>query len=143
MKIDSSQKAFAILSKHITTDVEEFWVLALNSSLEIISKKMLFRGTVDRCPFHPRDLIRFLCSQNASCFVVAHNHPSGDPRPSKDDLEITKKILMLSVLVEIPLKDHLILGKENYFSFADSGWLEKINALGVPDLHWGCESDAH
>jgi DNA repair protein RadC len=143
MKIDSSQKAFAILSKHIAIDVEEFWVLALNSSLEIINKKMLFRGTVDRCPFHPRDLIRFLCSQNASCFVIAHNHPSGDSRPSQEDLEITKKIFVLSALVEIPLKDHLILSKENYFSFADTGWLKKISAPVDPDLHWDCELDVH
>lgn len=106
--------------------VEEFWVIALNSNLEIIEKKLLFRGTVDRCLIHPRDLIRFLCSQNASAFIIAHNHPSGDPRPSKEDLAVTKKLVMLAMLIEIPMKDHLILSKKGYFSFADTGILARL-----------------
>jgi DNA repair protein RadC len=126
MRINSSQKAYKIFEKSFESEVEELWVLALNSDLEIIDKKLLFRGTVDRCLIHPRDIIRFLCSQNASAFIIAHNHPSGDPRPSKEDLEITKKIVMLSKLTEIPLKDHLILSKQSYFSFADAGILARL-----------------
>jgi len=126
MRINSSQKAYKIFEKIFDYEVEELWVLALDSNLEIIDKKLLFRGTVDRCLIHPRDLIRFICSQNASAFIMAHNHPSGDPRPSKEDLEITKKIVMLSKLTEIPLKDHMILSKQSYFSFADTGVLARI-----------------
>ena len=125
MQINSSQKAYKIFEKIMDLDVEEFWILALNSNLEIIEKKLLFRGTVDRCLIHPRDVIRFVCGQNATSFIMAHNHPSGDPRPSKEDLEITKKFVMLSMLMEIPVKDHLIVSKQKYFSFADSGLIAR------------------
>lgn len=126
MIINSSQKAFACFEKVMATEVEEFWVLALNSGLKLIEKKLLFRGTVDRCLVHPRDLVKFVCSQNASSFVIAHNHPGGDPRPSGYDYEITKKFFHLSRFIEIPLKDHLILGKESYYSFADHGQFAKF-----------------
>jgi len=126
MRINSSQQAHKIFEKIMAPDAEEFWVIALNSNLEILEKKLLFRGTVDRCLIHPRDIIRFLCSQNASSFIMAHNHPSGDPRPSKEDMNVTKKIVMLSMLVEIPMKDHLILSMQSYFSFADTGLLSRF-----------------
>ncbi len=129
MRINSSQKAYKILKQNIDLEVEEFWVLALNSNLEILDKKLLFRGTVDHCLVHPRDLIRFLATANSSGFIMAHSHPSNDPRPSKDDVQVTKKFVMLSALVEIPMKDHLILAKDSYFSFADTGLLAQYFQL--------------
>lgn len=129
MRIDSSSKAQKVLEKIMDPEVEEFWVLALNANLEIVDKKLLFRGTADRCLIHPRDVIRFVCSQNAIAFIMAHNHPSGDPRPSKEDILITKKFVMLSMLMEIPIKDHVILAKQEYFSFADTGLLERYYQL--------------
>jgi DNA repair protein RadC len=129
MRINSSQKAYKILKQNMDLDVEEFRVLALNSNLEILDKKLLFRGTVDHCLVHPRDLIKFLCTANASAFIMAHSHPSNDPRPSRDDIRVTKKFVMISTMVEIPMKDHLILSKDNYFSFADSGMLQRYFQL--------------
>ncbi len=129
MRINSSHKAYKIFEKVMDVQVEEFWAMALNSNLEILEKKLLFRGTVDRCLIHPRDIIRFLCSENATAYIIAHNHPGGDPRPSKEDLAITKKLVLLSMLVEIPMKDHLILSKNGYFSFADTGILERFSRL--------------
>ncbi|PIS10707.1 MAG: DNA repair protein [Bdellovibrio sp. CG10_big_fil_rev_8_21_14_0_10_47_8] len=127
MKVTSSRHAYSIFKKHLTREVEEFWVMALNSQLEIIQMEMLFRGTVHSCPFHPRDLIRFLCLSNCSGFVIAHNHPSGNSRPSKEDRFITKKIHALAQLVDIKMNDHLILGKDCYFSFADALLLKKFD----------------
>lgn len=129
VKLDCSQKAYDFFQKHISTDAEEFWIVALSSGLSVLEKKLLFRGTVDRCPFHPRDLIRFICSQNATSFVIAHNHPSGDPRPSREDIEITKKIFYLTRILEIPMNDHIILTSSQYFSFADNGLLHRFMAL--------------
>lgn len=129
MRVDSSLKAYTVLEKWMDTEVEEFWVLALNSDLKLIEKKLLFRGTVDRCLIHPRDVIRFLCAQNATSFVIAHNHPSGDSRPSIYDIEITKRLFYLSRLTEIQMNDHLILTKTNYYSFADNGKIEKLRKL--------------
>lgn len=129
MLINSSQKAFACLEKVVSKEVEEFWILALNSNLGLIEKKLLFRGTANACLVHPRDIIKFICCQNATSFVIAHNHPSGDPRPSSFDQQITKKVFQISRLMEIPMNDHLILGSEKYYSFADRGHLEKYGNL--------------
>lgn len=136
MQINSSQKAFICLDKAMAKDVEEFWVLALNSNLELIRKKLLFRGTVDSCLIHPRDIIRFVCAENATSFVVAHNHPSGDPRPSSEDIRITKKVFQIGQLIEVPMKDHLILCRESYFSFADHGLLKKFSNLKLLRLRF-------
>ena len=113
----------------MATDVEEFWIAALNSNLELIDKKLLFRGTVNSCLVHPRDIIRFTCIHNAVSFVIAHNHPSGNPRRPETDLIITKKLFQLGCLLEIPMNDHLILSSRGYFSFADAGLLLKYKML--------------
>lgn len=126
MKLDSSLKSYTLFSKWMGVDVEEVWVAALNSQLSIIEKKLIFKGTVDSCLFHPREIIRFLCLYNASSFVVAHNHPGGNPKPSSSDIKLTKKIFELSKLIEIPLNDHLIIAGPKYFSFADSGALYRF-----------------
>ncbi len=129
MILNSSSKVFDFFSKHIANDVEEFWIAALDSRLKVIHFQMLFRGTADSCLTHPRDLIRFACTQNAISFVVAHNHPSGDPRPSRQDIEITKQITCLGQLTQIPLMDHLIIAKNNYFSFADCGLIARFSQM--------------
>ena len=128
MRIDSSLKAYHSVQKWMASDVEEFWAVALNPDLQMIEKKLLFRGTVDSCPVHPRDLIRFLCLQNASSFVIAHNHPSGNLKPSSEDIQITKRLYLLTRILEIRMIDHVIVGPDSYFSFADSGWLTKFES---------------
>jgi DNA repair protein RadC len=108
----------------IRIDVEEFWVIALNVNKTILSCACLFRGTVNQCLFHPRDVLRFACLSNASSIVVVHNHPSGCPEPSKADKDVTRTLLLLSQLVQIPLDDHVIIAGSKYFSFKQSGLLE-------------------
>lgn len=125
MRINSSLKAAAIFQKSVSDEVEEFWVAALNSQLVLIEMRLLFRGTADQCPVYPRDLIRFVCQKNASSFIICHNHPSGDCRPSPADTKITKQIFKISQLIEIPLQDHIILGKSEHYSFADRQMLKK------------------
>lgn len=123
--LNSSQKAAAVFEKCISPEVEEFWIAALNPSLRLVERKLLFRGTVDQCTIHPRDLIRFVCEKNASAFIICHNHPSGDAKPSTNDVRITKNIFLISRLIEIPLADHIVLGNSKYYSFADHGYFLK------------------
>ncbi len=123
MKISSSQLAYNILRKHMIQDVEELWCLALGPGLKLISVQMIFRGTVDACTAHPRDIFRFACMANASQLIIAHNHPSGDRTPSRQDLEFTQRVITVGWHIEIPIIDHLILTKSNYLSLADSGEL--------------------
>lgn len=97
---------------------EEFWVLALSSSKKLLRSEMIFRGTADACLVHPRDVIRFLCHTNASSFIVTHNHPSGDPKPSPQDWTFTKRLVRCGHLIEIPLLDHVIVTAKAHTSLA-------------------------
>ena len=92
MKIVSPQDGFRYLQDHFPDDIEEFWAVALNAQNEVIAARCLFRGTVDACFFHPRDVFRFACLNNASSVLVAHNHPSGSVEPSIEDLRLTKQL---------------------------------------------------
>jgi DNA repair protein RadC len=73
---------------------------------------------------HPRDIFRFACLENASSLIVAHNHPSGDTRPSEQDLLFTRQLLRASRILQIPLLDHLILTTSGFSSFAREGWCQ-------------------
>ena len=119
MNVASSLQAYRVFPECINASVEEFWIIALNARLEIINKQMLFRGSVTCCMVHPRDIIRFVCLNNAASFIIAHNHPSGDARPSKGDRKITARLKKIADLIEIPMIDHLVLSKKSYFSFSD------------------------
>lgn len=123
MSMNNSYEAYTYFKKRLKAPVEEIWVACLYSNNKVINSKCLFRGSVDFCNYHPRDIFRYTCISNASKFIVAHNHPSGEALPSNKDIEMTKKIKRLSQLIEIPIVDHLICTKKTYYSFADNGWL--------------------
>lgn len=121
----SSSDAFVLLKEHFNPLAEELWILALDSQLKLISQALLFRGTVDHCHIHPRDIFRFAVIHNASSFLLAHNHPSHVVLPSDQDLIITRKLIKLAAMMEVPLNDHLIFSDTKYFSMADNGLLTK------------------
>jgi DNA repair protein RadC len=123
MEVTSSRTAFSFLRPFLDNDVEEFWVLALGSTKKVIRIEMIARGTVDSCFVHPRDVFRFALKTNASSLLVAHNHPSGDCTPSRQDLELTRALLEAGNLLQIPIVDHLVLAGEDYWSMGDSGEL--------------------
>ena len=114
--------AYEAIECLIRQDVEEFWALALGPTKNLLRSEMLFRGTVDTCLVHPRDVFRFACLNNASSIIVAHNHPSGELEPSEQDLLITRKLIRASKLFEIPVIDHLIITRGSFASFAMKGW---------------------
>lgn len=122
MEIRTAESAFTVLKELSASEVEEFWVLALGPSKSLLQGKMIFRGTVDACLVHPRDVFRFACLSNASSLIVAHNHPSGDLRPSEQDLHFTRQLLRGGRIFEIPIVDHLIVSGGGFSSFAREGW---------------------
>jgi len=121
---NSSLQAFEVLRPNFNPFAEEVWVLALNSQLQVQGLEMIFRGTVDQCLIHPRDIFRFLILNNASSFILAHNHPSKEVLPSAEDLVLTRKIHSASLLFQIPLLDHIVFSGEQYFSMADHNYLK-------------------
>lgn len=123
--LDTSLKVFEFFQPIINDLQEEVWVVALNSHLDVIGYELIFRGTVDACGIHPRDIFRFLISRNASSFILVHNHPSGDPTPSVFDFRITRQIARAAKIIEIAMIDHVIVTKEKHFSFAEQNLNEK------------------
>lgn len=122
--LSSSQEAFRLFRPHFElTLVEEFWAAALTRGLKVITIQMLFRGTVDSCLVHPRDLFRFACQYNCARLIIAHNHPSGEVQPSQEDLLLTQRLVRASHLFEIPILDHLLIAQNQYLSFLDQGWV--------------------
>lgn len=110
----------------MTAEVEELWAIALRADNAVIISRCLFRGTVDSCQAHPRDIFRFACHSNASSIIIAHNHPSQNPRPSRQDILFTKQIIRASQILEIPVLDHIILTEKKYWSFADMNMFKKM-----------------
>lgn len=122
MEITSAERAYRALKVLAAAEVEEFWTLALGPNKLLLRGKMLFRGTVDSCLVHPRDVFRFACRENATAVIIAHNHPSCDLQPSEDDLKLTEQLVQAGILMEIPILDHLIVTKTGFASFARNRW---------------------
>jgi len=79
----------------------------------------MFRGTVDRCLIHPRDIFRYVVQNNASAFIMFHNHPTGILIPSDEDVKFTKKLKQLSKMMEIIFLDHIILNRNGFQSLKE------------------------
>ena len=99
---------------------EQFLVVCLNTKNVIIKYKIMFIGTVDVTVVHPRDIFKFAIKNNATRIICAHNHPSGDVTPSKQDIEITKVIKETGDIVGIPLLDHIIVSNSEVYSILGS-----------------------
>lgn len=99
---------------------EQFLVVCLNTKNVIIKYKIMFIGTVDVTVVHPRDIFKFAIKNNATRIICAHNHPSGDVTPSKQDIEITKVIKETGDMVGIPLLDHIIVSNSEVYSILGS-----------------------
>jgi DNA repair protein RadC len=100
---------------------ENFWILLLNRANKIISKAQISDGGVSGTVADPKKIFKISLEQNASSIILCHNHPSGNIKPSDADLKLTKKIRNAGEFLDIHVLDHIIIGEEKYFSFADEG----------------------
>ena len=96
---------------------ENFYALYFDTKQNLIDYKLLFKGTLNITTVHPRDIFKEAFLLNAASFVVIHNHPSGDPLPSKPDVDLTNQINTISKIMGINFLDHIIIGQDKYFSF--------------------------
>jgi DNA repair protein RadC len=103
---------------------EQFKVIFLDTKNQIIEERTLFEGTVDSSAVYPREVIRDALRFDASSLIFVHNHPSGDPEPSACDKDITRDLVFAANLMQIKVLDHIIIGHNRYFSFADRGLIE-------------------
>lgn len=99
---------------------EYFYCLYLNSKKELIERKLLFMGTLNKSVVHPREIFKEAYMLSASGIICMHNHPSGDVTPSLEDIYLTKSLMEIGKLQQIPILDHIIFGNDTYYSFFDN-----------------------
>jgi DNA repair protein RadC len=111
-------------------DVEKFWVLCLNRRNRLRKRVEVSSGTATAALAHPREVFRSAIRESASAVVCVHNHPSGDPSPSAADIQLTRQLREAAAAVDIPLLDHVIIGRRGadplgrgYYSFREAGLL--------------------
>lgn len=111
-------------------EVEKFWVLCLNRRNRLVKRVEITSGTATAALAHPREVFRAAIRESATAVVCAHNHPSGDPAPSAQDLQVTRQLRDAAKAVDIELLDHVIIGRpaadplgRGYFSFREAGLL--------------------
>jgi DNA repair protein RadC len=102
--------------------VEEFWALALDVRHRVVMEQMLARGSLTAVEVHPRDVFRALIKVGASAVIFCHTHPSGDPEPSRQDIDLTKRLREVGDLCGIALLDHVVVGASGYVSLCERGW---------------------
>lgn len=100
---------------------EYFYAIYLDNSKKIIKDKMLFVGTLNQSLVHPREVFKEACLISASCIICVHNHPSGSTIPSREDYNLTNNLKEIGNLISIPIIDHIIIGKDSYYSFFENG----------------------
>jgi DNA repair protein RadC len=123
-KIATSSDAFEMLHMKIGDLLyEQFAVLLLNRANEVIQTVIVSDGGISGTVADPKRIYKVALESNAYAIILGHNHPSGNLRPSESDIKLTKKIKDAGILLDINVLDHVIVGVEKYFSFADEGLL--------------------
>lgn len=128
-KMDSPELVYRYLGTDMARQgYETLRILVLNTKLCLVHDEVVFQGTLNESPAHPREIIRAALIHRAHAFILAHNHPSGDPAPSEADRRFTRRINEAAQLMQIELLDHVVIGAPRpgakpYFSFKESGMI--------------------
>ncbi len=100
-------------------DVEEFRIIFLDVKWQVVGEEIMQRGTINQVAIHPREVVKRAMERKASAVILVHNHPSGDVKPSRADVDMTKQIKIALESINITLLDHLIVSKNNYASLKE------------------------
>jgi DNA repair protein RadC len=103
--------------------VEEFHVAVLDAQHRLERDVLVTRGLLNSSLVHPREVFREAIAERAASVILVHNHPSGDPTPSAEDHKVTAQLVAAGKLLDIPVQDHIIVGRGRYVSFAEAGLL--------------------
>ena len=121
----SSPEDVVALYQPLLQDAQQeiFKVLLLDSANHLITDKLITTGILNSSLVHPREVFKLAIIETAASIIILHNHPSGNPEPSADDIQITRQICEAGKILGIPLNDHIILARDKYASFAEKGLL--------------------
>jgi len=115
-----------LLPQYGSLSVEQFGVVLLDTKCRLIRIKVVSVGSIDTSVVHPREVFREAASASAAHIVLFHNHPSGDPSPSQDDIELTGRMVQAGWIMGIEVVDHLVLGDQSYCSFVQLGLIPRL-----------------
>lgn len=107
-----------------TRGQEHFYCLYLDSQKRVLESKLLFLGTLNYSMVHPREVFMEAYMNHAVSIICVHNHPSGNPTPSRADTELTRRLVEIGELMGISVDDHIIIGRNSYYSFFEDGKLK-------------------
>lgn len=102
---------------------EHFVAMYLNNQHQLLKVETLFMGTINSVEIHPREIIKQALKHNAAAIIFAHNHPSGEAQPSNADRNINQQLTEILNIVDIRVLDHIVIGRQSHFSFAEQSWL--------------------
>ncbi len=117
----TKEEMLSLLAKISGERQEHFVVICLDSGGRLVNSKIIFIGTVTSMVVNPREIFAQAIADYAVSIVVAHNHPSGNPSPSKEDIATTQQLVAAGLILGIELEDHLIVSGNSHFSFKASG----------------------
>ena len=118
IKLNNSKKVFDHFKDLFIDETQEnFYAIYLDTKSNLISYRLLFKGTINTSCVHPREIFKYAFLESAYSIIVIHNHPSGDASPSKEDINLTSILFEIGKLMSIPIVDHIIIGNNEYYSF--------------------------
>ena len=121
-KINSPEDVYRMLYPQLREEKREFFIcLYLDTKNQVISKETISIGSLNANIVHPREVFKAALLASAAHMIVVHNHPSGDPTPSREDIEITKKLVETGSIMGIDVLDHVIIGDGRHFSLKEAG----------------------
>jgi DNA repair protein RadC len=130
--LNSSKELFDFLYHTLRDRQREcFQVVYMDAKNRVVGTEILFEGTLTASAIYPREVVLAALKQNAAALIFVHNHPSGDPKPSGDDISITRQLVLICRILGITVHEHLVIGNNTYFSFADKGYIAQMNREAV------------
>lgn len=124
IQINNPEKIFDFLKNDMgSLLVEEFRIAILDTKKYLERIVTVSKGTMDRCDVHPRDVFKHVVADSAHSIILIHNHPTGDPKPSQEDIKLTKRLVEAGDILGIQVIDHIIIAGNKYVSLAREGYI--------------------
>ncbi|HYJ89277.1 MAG TPA: JAB domain-containing protein [Pyrinomonadaceae bacterium] len=124
MKIECAEDVLPLLADIVGKSQEHFICITLNGANEVIEKRTVTVGLLDRSQVHPREVYADVIADRAAQVIFAHNHPSGDLLPSESDLKTQEQLVQAAKILGVRVLDHVIVSKKGYFSFQEAGLMQ-------------------
>ncbi len=121
VKIECAKDVLPLVADIAAKSQEHFLCISLNGANEVIEKRLITIGLLDKSPVHPREVFADVIADRAAAVIFAHNHPSGDLQPSDEDLKTQEQLVQAAKILGIRVLDHVIVSRKGYFSFQEAG----------------------